>query len=222
MSQALYRTYRPQTFADLTGQEHVKRTLQNQLKIGRVAHAYLFTGTRGVGKTTAARLLAKAVNCQGITEGKDSLPEPCNVCSSCQEITGGSSLDVYEIDAASNTGVDHVREHIIESVRFSPNKAKMKVFIIDEVHMLSTSAFNALLKTLEEPPAHALFILATTEIHKVPATILSRCQRFDFKKISKEAMVTRLASIVKQEKRNVDEDVLLGIAKHSGGSERDA
>ncbi|HLD17905.1 MAG TPA: DNA polymerase III subunit gamma/tau [Patescibacteria group bacterium] len=222
MSQALYRTYRPQTFADLTGQEHVKRTLQNQLKIGRVAHAYLFTGPRGVGKTTAARLLAKAVNCQGITEGKDSLPEPCNVCSSCQEITGGSSLDVYEIDAASNTGVDHVREHIIESVRFSPNKAKMKVFIIDEVHMLSTSAFNALLKTLEEPPAHALFILATTEIHKVPATIISRCQRFDFHRIPFQEMTDRLKAICAAEGVTIEDGVLRELARQSEGCERDA
>ncbi|MCX6714704.1 MAG: DNA polymerase III subunit gamma/tau [Candidatus Uhrbacteria bacterium] len=214
---ALYRTYRPSVFSDVTGQEHVTHTLQNQILSGSVSHAYVFTGPRGIGKTTVARLLAKVVNC---TDLKGT--EPCNVCDACTAITNGKAMDVFEIDAASNTDVDNVRENIIRNVRFAPSLLKKKVYIIDEVHMLSTSAFNALLKTLEEPPAHALFILATTEIHKVPATILSRCQRFDFKKISKEAMITRLASIVKQEKRKVDDDVLVGIAKHSGGSERDA
>lgn len=214
---ALYRTYRPSVFSDVTGQEHVTHTLQNQISSGSVSHAYVFTGPRGIGKTTVARLLAKVVNCDSRNGA-----EPCNVCDACLAITSGKAMDVFEIDAASNTDVDNVRENIIRNVRFAPSVLKKKVYIIDEVHMLSTSAFNALLKTLEEPPAHALFILATTEIHKVPATILSRCQRFDFKKISKDAMITRLASIVKQEKRKVDDDVLVGIAKHSGGSERDA
>jgi DNA polymerase-3 subunit gamma/tau len=218
MEQTLYRKYRPQTFSDLASQEHVKQTLQNQLKNGRVAHAYLFTGPRGVGKTTTARLIAKAVNCEK-PKGK---VEPCNTCAACQEITAGASLDVYEIDAASNTGVDNVRENIIEGVRFAPNKLKYKVYIIDEVHMLSTSAFNALLKTLEEPPAHALFILATTEIHKVPATIVSRCQRFDFKRIPAKETVVRLKEICKEEGVSVAEEVLFEIARHSEGCERDA
>ena len=177
----------------------------------------MFTGPRGIGKTTVARLLAKAVNCLNLV-GSD----PCNVCASCVQITEGKAMDVFEIDAASHTDVDHVRENIIKNVAFAPVLLKKKVYIIDEVHMLSTSAFNALLKTLEEPPSHVLFILATTEIHKVPATILSRCQRYDFKRISKEAMVARLTDIVKKESREVSEDVLVEIARHSSGCERDA
>ncbi len=236
MSQTLYRKYRPTTFADVANQEHVKTALQNQIVSGSVAHAYLFTGPRGVGKTTVARLLAKAVNCERIqchvsgVSGSDrdgtKVPmneaEPCNACSACLEFTSGSSLDVYEIDAASHTQVDHVREVVIENIRFAPNRLKYKVFVIDEVHMLSTASFNALLKTLEEPPAYALFILATTEIHKVPATIISRCQRFDFKRIPTTEIAALLAEIAKKEGVDVDADVLSDIARHAQGGARDA
>ena len=229
MSQTIYRKYRPQTFADVTGQEHIKRTIQNQLKHGKVAHAYLFTGSRGVGKTTTARLLAKTVNCEQwhsevLTKDPSMLLsfEPCNVCAACREITAGSFLDVYEMDAASNTGVDHVRENIIEHVRFTPVHGRYKVYIIDEVHMLSPSAFNALLKTLEEPPAHVLFILATTEIHKVPATIISRCQRFDFRRLTADETVARLQILCAEEQVKVAEEVLRQIARQTEGCERDA
>jgi DNA polymerase III subunit gamma/tau len=218
MSETLYRKYRPTRFKDVVGQEHVVTTLGNQLKNGSVAHAYLFTGPRGVGKTTLARLLAKAVNC----EKRGDEHEPCNKCDACVEVNVGNSLDVYEIDAASHTGVDNVRENIIESVRFAPNQRKFKVYVIDEVHMLSTSAFNALLKTLEEPPAHALFILATTEIHKVPETIISRCQRFDFKRIRTPELIKRLKGLVKKEGVEVDDAVLSEVARHSEGCLRDA
>ena len=217
MAKAIYRVYRPATFADLVGQEHVSTTIQHQYAAGRLAHAYLFTGPRGVGKTTTARLIAKLANCE-----QPDHNEPCNACASCQQILSGSALDVYEIDAASNTDVEHVRENIIKSVRFAPSQLKKKIFIIDEVHMLSTSAFNALLKTLEEPPDHVLFVLATTEIHKVPETIVSRCQRFDFRRIPAELMIERLKGIVQQEQINVDVDVLEQIVKHSGGCARDA
>src|SRR3990167_6662176 len=200
---SLYRKYRPQTFGDLTGQDHVRDTLRNQIKSGGLSHAYLFTGPRGVGKTTTARLLAKAANCLKLKEA-----EPCNACAACEAITNGAALDVLEMDAASHTQVDKVRENIVETVRVAPSILKKRVYIIDEVHMLSTASFNALLKTLEEPPAHALFILATTEIHKVPATIISRCQRFDFRKILLPALVVRLADICKQEGVKADTEVL--------------
>ncbi|TAL50199.1 DNA polymerase III subunit gamma/tau [Patescibacteria group bacterium] len=217
MSKVLYRTYRPKTFQEVSGQEHVVRTVLNQYASGSIAHAYLFTGPRGVGKTTTARLIAKLVNCFSPKKN-----EPCNACDACVSIASGQALDVYEIDAASHTGVDTVRETVIDSVRFAPNVLKKKVYIIDEVHMLSTSAFNALLKTLEEPPEHVLFVLATTEIHKVPETIISRCQRFDFKRISADELVERMKGIVKEEGVRVDETVLREIARHSGGCARDA
>ncbi|MBI5467472.1 MAG: DNA polymerase III subunit gamma/tau, partial [Candidatus Kerfeldbacteria bacterium] len=218
MAEALYRTYRPQTFADVVNQQHVRITLQHALEQDRVAHAYLFAGPRGVGKTTLARILARAVNCT--QRKKDG--EPCNTCASCQALLGNKSLDVVEIDAASQTGVDNVRENIIQSARAIPAMAAMKVFIIDEVHMLSTSAFNALLKLLEEPPAHAMFILATTEAHRIPETIISRTQRFDFKKIGLADITSRLQYLAQQEKRQLDHTVAERIARRAGGSIRDA
>ncbi|MCX6797133.1 MAG: DNA polymerase III subunit gamma/tau, partial [Candidatus Doudnabacteria bacterium] len=174
----LYRKYRPQIFADVVNQKYIIQTLKNQVALGQISHAYLFTGSRGVGKTTVARIMAKAVNCLSKKGG-----EPCDVCEICKQVTAGNFLDLIEIDAASNTGVDNIRE-LIEHIKFSPSAGKYKVFIIDEVHMLSKGAFNALLKTLEEPPEHAIFILATTEAGKVPATIISRTQKFDFKALS--------------------------------------
>lgn len=217
MAKAIYRIYRPKTFKEVSGQEHVVRTVQNQHASETVAHAYLFTGPRGVGKTTIARLLAKLVNCE-----KPKNAEPCNSCSACDQIAAGNSLDVHEIDAASHTDVENVRENIIKAVRFAPNQLQKKVYIIDEVHMLSTSSFNALLKTLEEPPEHALFILATTEIHKVPETIISRCQRFDFNRIDSKELLKRLKMIVKSEGIDVEQEVLEEIIRHSEGCVRDA
>ncbi len=219
MSLALYRKYRPQTFVEVTNQNHVKITLGNEIATGRIAHAYVFAGPRGVGKTTIARLFAKAVNCAARKNGS---PEPCNTCASCVEITSGGAIDTIEIDAATHTGVDSVRENIVENARFSPTKSRYKVFIIDEAHMLSGSSWNALLKTLEEPPAHALFILATTEVHKVPDTILSRCQRFDFHKLAADAIVERLKMVAAGEAVNVDREVLTMVARQAGGSIRDA
>lgn len=215
----LYRKYRPQTFHDVTGQAHIIQTISNEIATGHVAQAYLFSGPRGVGKTTTARLLAKAVNCENRKEGNF---EPCEECTSCKEITGGRNIDVIEIDAASQTGVDNVRENIIENAQFKPTKSKHKVFIIDEVHMLSNSSFNALLKTLEEPPAHIIFILATTELHKLPDTVISRCQRFNFKKIKHEEMLKRLGELIKEEKKEVSQDVLERIINKSDGCMRDA
>ncbi len=210
------RKYRPSTFQDLIGQPHVVQTLKNAIATKRVAHAYLFSGMRGVGKTTAARILAKALNCvQGPTE------QPCDECESCVEITRGNSVDVIEIDGASNTGVDDVRE-LRENVKFAPFRGSYRVYIIDEVHMLSNSAFNALLKTLEEPPAHAIFIFATTEIHKIPATILSRCQHFNFRRIPRLEIVDRLRHVAEQNGVAVEDRGFVLIARVSDGSMRDA
>ncbi|MDF1580318.1 MAG: DNA polymerase III subunit gamma/tau [Desulfuromonadales bacterium] len=212
----LARKWRPQLFEDLVGQEHVSRTLGNSIRSGRVHHAFLFTGARGVGKTSAARILAKALNCeQGPTV------TPCNVCPACLEITAGQGVDVFEIDGASNTGVDDVRD-LRENIRYLPAKSNYKIFIIDEVHMLSINAFNALLKTLEEPPAHAKFIFATTEPHKIPITILSRCQRFDFRKIDINKLVHRLREIVTAEGMEISDRALMLIARRGEGSMRDA
>ena len=219
MPSTLYRKYRPKSFSEIVDQNHIKITLTNELESGRIAHAYLFSGPRGIGKTTIARLVAKALNCQKRASGK---AEPCNQCPSCTEINNGRSLDLIEIDAASHTGVDNVRENIINNSRVVPVSSKYKVFIIDEVHMLSLSAFNALLKTIEEPPENVVFILATTELHKVPSTIISRCQRFDFQKVGVKDIIDRLSRIAQAEKVKVDEKVLEAIALSSEGSVRDA
>ena len=216
MSTTLYRKYRPQTFAEVVAQEHIKVTLENEITSGKLAHAFLFSGPRGIGKTTVARILAKALNCQ-----KRRGFEPCDECSSCVEIREGRSLDLVEIDAASNRGINEIRE-LREQTKYTPVREKYKVFIIDEVHMLTTEAFNALLKTLEEPPAHAIFILATTEAHKLPETIISRCQRFDFKKVPIGAISEHLAEIAKKEKVKIDQSVIENIARLSEGYLRDS
>ena len=212
----LARKWRPRLFEEVIGQRHVTKTLQNAITSNRVAHAFLFTGTRGVGKTSVARILAKALNCH---EGPT--PKPCNQCQSCTEIDIGVSMDILEIDGASNTGVDDVRE-LRENVRYLPSKGKHKVYIIDEVHMLSNSAFNALLKTLEEPPEHIIFIFATTEPHKIPATILSRCQRYDFKRIPARDILAQLKLVVSDEKVSISDESLALIARKAEGSMRDA
>ncbi|NIP31877.1 MAG: DNA polymerase III subunit gamma/tau, partial [Candidatus Dadabacteria bacterium] len=217
--QVLARKWRPQTFEDLIGQEFAALTLKNSIESGKIAHALIFAGPRGIGKTSTARIVAKAINC----EKKDSGDYPCksDQCRTCYEISEGKSLDIHEIDAASHTGVNDVRE-IIENVKYMPTSARKKIYIIDEAHMLSQSAFNALLKTLEEPPEHVLFILATTEVHKIPSTILSRCQRYDFKKVSVENIKQTLSRITTEEKVDIDEQTLYLIAKESDGSLRDA
>lgn len=213
---ALYRKFRPDCFEDVKGQEHIVTTLQNQIKAERVGHAYLFCGTRGTGKTTIAKIFAKAVNCEHPVNGS-----PCGECASCKSITAGASMNVIEIDAASNNGVDNIRE-IVEEVSYSPAEGRYKVYIIDEVHMLSIGAFNALLKTLEEPPSYAIFILATTEVHKIPITILSRCQRYDFRRITIDTITDRLRELMEAEQIRVEDKALRYVAKTADGSMRDA
>lgn len=215
MYQALYRKWRPQTFSDVAGQNHITSTLKNEVKENKLGHAYLFTGTRGTGKTSCAKILAKAANCLKPKDG-----EPCNKCEICEQINNGSLLDIIEIDAASNNGVDDIRE-LREEVIYTPAKAGKKVYIIDEVHMLSTGAFNALLKTLEEPPSHIIFIFSTTEIHKIPATILSRCQRFDFRRLTISEITDRLIYICEKENIEYDKEALLTVSRLADGSMRD-
>ena len=210
------RKWRPQDFSEIIGQEHITTTLENAILMDRLHHAYLFTGPRGIGKTSTARIFSKALNCE-----KGPSVKPCNECGTCKEITSGSSMDVLEIDGASNRGIDEIR-NLRETVKFSPSKGRFKIYIIDEVHMLTTEAFNALLKTLEEPPMHVKFIFATTEPHKVPLTILSRCQRFDFRRIQIKDIIAKLREVSKVESLNIDEDAFLYIAKASDGSMRDA
>ncbi len=216
MYRAFYRKYRPSTFTDVVGQEHITKTLENAVKTGKTSHAYLFTGSRGTGKTSCAKILAKAVNCIDSHDGN-----PCNNCDICKGIDSGAILDIIEIDAASNNGVDNIRD-LREEANFTPANAKYRVYIIDEVHMLSIGAFNALLKTLEEPPAHVIFILATTEVHKLPSTILSRCQRFDFKRIPPEAIAERLKEVSAKENLQISDDGAMLIARIADGAMRDA
>ena len=213
---ALYRKFRPDTFEDVKGQEHIVTTLKNQVKADRIGHAYLFCGTRGTGKTTIAKILAKTVNCEHPVDGS-----PCNECETCRAISAGTSMNVIEIDAASNNGVDNIRE-IREEVAYRPTQGRYKVYIIDEVHMISVGAFNALLKTLEEPPSYVIFILATTEAHKIPITILSRCQRYDFRRITVDTIAARLQELMAEEKVDVQDKAIRYIAKAADGSMRDA
>jgi len=213
---ALYRKFRPGGFEDVKGQDHISKTLQNQIKADRIGHAYLFCGTRGTGKTSVAKIFAKAVNCEHPVDGS-----PCGVCASCKAISEGRSMNVIEIDAASNNGVDNIRE-IREEVAYRPTEGRFKVYIIDEVHMLSIGAFNALLKTLEEPPEYVIFILATTEAHKIPITILSRCQRYDFKRITIDTIAARLTELMDKEQIEVEDKAVRYIAKAADGSMRDA
>ena len=212
---ALYRKFRPADFEDVKGQEHIVTTLRNQIKADRIGHAYLFCGTRGTGKTTIAKILAKAVNCEHPVDGS-----PCNACAMCKAINAQTSMNVIEIDAASNNGVDNIRE-IIEEVQYSPTEGRYKVYIIDEVHMLSTGAFNALLKTLEEPPSYVIFVLATTEVHKIPITILSRCQRYDFKRITIDVIAARIKELAEKEGVQAEEKAIRYVAKAADGSMRD-
>ena len=213
---ALYRKFRPDNFKDVKGQDHIVTTLKNQILADRIGHAYLFCGTRGTGKTSIAKLFAKTVNCENPVDGS-----PCGECASCKSIAAGASMNVIEIDAASNNGVDNIRE-IVDEVSYSPAEGKYKVYIIDEVHMLSIGAFNALLKTLEEPPSYVIFILATTEVHKIPITILSRCQRYDFKRISIDTITERMRELMDAEGIQVEEKALRYVAKTADGSMRDA
>jgi DNA polymerase-3 subunit gamma/tau len=222
--QVIARKYRPKRFCDITAQEHITSTIQNSLRMGRVGHGYIFSGLRGVGKTTAARVFAKAVNCLKMIDDPDYLrdvTEPCGECESCLDFDAGTSLNISEFDAASNNSVDDIRM-LRENVRYGPQKGRYRVYIIDEVHMLSTAAFNAFLKTLEEPPPHAIFIFATTELHKIPATIASRCQRFNFKRIPLVEIQKQLQSICAAEQIEADADALLLVARKAQGSMRDA